>query len=541
MSKKRWEILTKNSRKDILTLLLENRGLKTKKAQEEFLHPQNPKDIALPDLGLKKETLQKAVKRIKKAISQKEKIIVYGDYDADGICATAILWEALYQLGSDALPYIPERISEGYGLSVKSIQNLKSQFPNLKLIITVDNGIVAYKAVKKANELGVDVIITDHHAKSEKLPPAQIIIHTTKIGGAGLAWFLARELGISDSLELAAMGTISDMIPLLGPNRSLVKYGLEALRQTQNKGLLEMFKEAGLVQEKLGTYEVGYILAPRINAMGRLKHAMDSLRLLCTRSQVKAEELAFELASTNHERQKKVEEVLTHAKSQVAGVSFAGPIIVAHESYHEGVIGLAAAGLVEEFYRPAIVFTKGEIYAKASARSIPGFDIIAAIRQLSEFLVAGGGHPMAAGFTIKTQKLEEFTLKFNEISAPFLTDEVLAKKLKIDLEINFSELNQELFKKLSMFEPTGYGNPAPTFASSRVEVLEARTVGSDHKHLKLYLRQGSKDFPAIAFGLGYLSPKLSADKTVNIAYNLDENIWQGKKSLQLKIKDIKYG
>ncbi len=350
---------------------------------------------------------------------------------------------------------------------------------------------------------------------------------------------MARELGVGDSLELAAIGTISDMVPLLGPNRSLVKHGLKTLRHTQNKGLLEMIKEAGLVQEKIGTYEVGYIIAPRINAMGRLKHAMDSLRLLCTRSQLKAEELAFELASTNHERQKKVEEALAHAKNQVAGVSFAGPIIVAHESYHEGVIGLVAAGLVEEFYRPAIVFAKGEVYAKASARSIPGFDVIAAIRQLSGFLVAGGGHPMAAGFTIETQRLEEFTLKLNEVSAPFLTNEVLAKKLRIDLEINFSELNQELFKKLLLFEPTGYGNPAPTFASFGVEVLEARTVGSGDKHLKLFLRQGDKDFPAIAFGLGHLGPKLSPDKTIDIAYNLDENVWQGQKSLQLKIRDIK--
>ncbi|MBU0569415.1 single-stranded-DNA-specific exonuclease RecJ, partial [Patescibacteria group bacterium] len=471
-----------------------------------------------------------------------------------------ILWECLYVLNKNTLPYIPDRFSEGYGLNAGSVRKLKAKNPKLKVIITVDNGIVAHEAVDVAKKLGIDVIVTDHHQKGKKLPKAHSIIQTDQIAGAGVAWFLAREIQKklkakslklkAKDLELVAIGSIADLVPLLGTNRSLVKHGLEALNKTKRPGLLALFKNAGLEKEstrlrsgatvrRVGTYEVGYIIAPRINAMGRLEHGIDSLRLLCTRSKPKAQELAKILAETNTRRQEIVEEVVAHAKDLAKDKKWKGVIVLSHETYHEGVIGLAASKLVELYYRPAIVMSRGKKFSKASARSIPGFNIIESIRSLEEMIIGGGGHPMAAGFSIETDKIEMFLKKLDEISLPLLTDDVLARTLKIDLELNFEQVDWELEGKLADFEPTGIGNPKPTFATKKANVVNARTVGAESKHLKLKLEKDDKVFDAIAFGMGDFYTKLLAKKSIDVVYNLEKNVWNGKKSLQLKIKDIK--
>src|SRR3989344_2447344 len=561
----RWEILKKIQNpeskfqiNEIINILLENRGLKTKSQKEEFFNPIHPGKITVKSLNLDQKQLDKAIKRVKNAIKNKEQIIIYGDYDADGICATAVLWECLYSLTKNVIPYIPNRFDEGYGANAGSIGNLKSQFPNFKLLITVDNGIVANDAVDKANKLGIDVIITDHHQKGKKLPKAYSIIHTDKISGAGVAWILAREIIkkipnpksqilIGNSLELAAMGTIADQLPLLGPNRSFAKYGLEALNYTGRPGLLALYEEAGLRNlqgrtlqgAKIGTYEVNFIIAPRINAMGRMEHAIDSLRLLCTKNSQKARELANFLGRTNRERQRVVDEVVLHARKMAQKNEWSGAIVLAHESYHEGVIGLAASKLVEEFYRPAIVLSKGKKISKASARSISGFNIIESIRKLDSITLGGGGHPMAAGFSIETDKIEKFCQKFEEIKSPLFTEENLTKKLKVDTEVEFKNLNVELEAEISKFEPTGIGNPTPVFITKNVSVVDARTVGAEGKHLKLTLEKDDKIFNAIAFGKGEIAPLLSPNKKVGIAYNLSLDTWNGNKSLQLKVKDLK--
>jgi len=563
---KKWETIGKliiKSEKlkvdDIVDVLLKNRGINTKKEREEFFNPTPPDEISVESLGLSTREINKTITRIKKAKVKKERVIVFGDYDADGVCATAILWECLHALGLDVLPYIPDRFSEGYGLKTESLQKLKAKTPKLKLIITVDNGIVANEGVDVANKLGIDVIITDHHQKGKRLPKAYAIVHTDKIGGAGIAWILAREIkkkpitnhqSLITGLELAAIGTISDQLPLIGPNRSFAKYGLAALNNTKRLGLLALFEEAGLIDAKtrlrqrtsarqVGTYEVNFVIAPRINAMGRMTHAIDSLRLLCTRSYTKAQELAQLLGKTNSERQRVVEEVVAHARIEAEKRKWEGIMILQHERYHEGVIGLAASRLVEEFWRPAIVFSKGKTYSKASARSIPGFNIIAAIRELDDMLLDGGGHPMAAGFTIATSKLKKFTQKLDKVSSSLLTDDLMTKKLKIDLELHFKELNWELVDSIKKFEPSGIGNPTPTFVTKDVFPLDARVVGRDRKHLKLKLRQEDKIFSAIAFGFGEIYVKLSPENTIDIAYRLEENIWNGNRNIELKIKDIK--
>jgi len=543
----KWEILGKSSI-SIVDTFLKNRGIKTNKEKEEFFNPTPPDKIELKALGISKPEIIKAIRRITLAKKNKEKVIVYGDYDADGICGTAILWETLYSLGLNVLPYIPERFSEGYGLNSESIKKLKEEDPGLGLIITVDHGIVANKKIDIAKELGIDVIITDHHQPGKIKPKALATIHTTTIGGAVVAWIFSREIvkkfqipnskfQIGSSLELCAIGTIADQLTLIGPNRSIAKYGLEALRKTNRAGLLALFKEAGIDKESIGPYEVGYLIAPRINAMGRLTHAIDSLRLLCVKNKEKAKELSEHIGRTNIERQRIVDEVVIHAREKLGTGTKDSVIVLAHESYHEGVIGLVAARLVDEFYKPAIVLsTKGDI-AKASARSISGFNIIESIRKLEGLYIEGGGHPMAAGFSIETKKIEEFTKKFNKIAKELLTEEILSRKLRIDLELNFNQINRELVDALKSFEPTGLGNYPPSFVTREVEVVEARTVGRDKTHLKLKLRQNSLVFNAIAFGLAS-AYSLVPSALIDIVYNIEENIWNGNKSLQLKIKDI---
>lgn len=542
---KRWELLDKNrvGSKNIVDILLHNRGIKTAKEKREFFDPVDPSKISLASLGIKESEVKKALGRIQKAKKSGEKVIVYGDYDADGIDGTAILWEALHAAGLNVLPYIPERFSEGYGLNIESLKKLKEKDSDLTLVITVDHGIVAGKKIDVARELGIDVIITDHHQKGKIAPKAFATIYTDKISGSGVSWILAREIrkkfkigNVENGLELAAIGTIADQLPLLGPNRSIVKFGLAKLNETRRPGLLELFKESGIEKGTIGTYEVGFIVAPRINSMGRLEHAIDSLRLLCTGNLVKAGQIARHIGATNSERQKIVEEVVLHARDKVSNQKV---IVLAHESYHEGVIGLAAARLVEEFYRPAIVLSKKGKISKASARSISGFNIIEAIRQLEDLYIEGGGHPMAAGFSIETSKIGEFTKRINKIAKGLLTEEILSRKLRIDLEIEFNQLNYGLLDLIRSFEPTGLGNPTPSFLTKDVEVLDAKTVGRESRHLKLRLRQNEQVFDSIYFGGGEIYSKITLDAKIDIAYQLEDNIWNGYKNLQLKIRDIK--
>ena len=582
----KWEIISKKSIKSlegtkrvkkIVDILLENRGIKTKREREKFFRPTDPQKILIKDLGLNRKDINKAIERISKAIKTQEEIIIYGDYDADGICATAILWECLYSFTKNVKPYIPNRFEEGYGLKAESLKKLKIQNPNVKLVVTVDNGIVANEAVKKAAGLGIDVIISDHHQKGGRLPQAQSIIHTDKISGSGVAWILARELKkklskrnterlIIDkklefsSLELVAIGTIADQMPLLGANRSFAKYGLDALNKTKRPGLLALYEESGLnvikdedlqKQEqiagsafrktRIGTYEINYIIAPRINAMGRMEHAIDSLRLLCTKNEKKAKELACLLNKTNIERQIMVDKVVLHARQFIEELETENIIVLADEKYHEGVIGLAASRLVEEFYRPVIVLSKGSDFSKGSARSISGFSIIEVIRKLGKLLVNCGGHPMAAGFSIETARIEEFKRRIAEISKPLLSKEVLEKKLKIDLQVRFDDLNVEFYNIISEFEPTGVGNPAPTFVSRGVNLIDARTVGVESRHLKLKLEDNGIIFDAIAFNMGEFYNKLSPEMKLDLAFNLIKSFWNGLEKIELRIKDLKIG
>ncbi|MEK7517186.1 MAG: single-stranded-DNA-specific exonuclease RecJ [Patescibacteria group bacterium] len=554
--------------KDLIKVLLINRGIKTKRGINEFLDPKL-EDVTIESVGIDKKQLRKAINRIQKAIKSKEKIVVFGDYDVDGICGTAILWETLNSLGADVMPYIPHRIEEGYGLSSKGISNLKSQISNVKLIITVDNGIVANAAVEFANKQRIDVIIIDHHVPSKNLPEAFAIVHTTKLCGAGVAWMLSNvpknetlkqvqgdnnrrvqhDSEKENHLELVALATIADLVPLVGANRTFVKLGLEKLRQTKRIGLLELFKEAGLEQLAIGVYEIGHIIAPRLNAMGRLEYAMDSLRLLCTKNRERAEMLAQILGRTNRERQELTLATFENSKFKIHPSADGSKLqlksqkllFIADSSYQQGVIGLVAGKLVEEFYKPAIVVSIGEKYSKASARSVTGFNIIEFIRGASELLVDAGGHPMAAGFTVETAKLTLLQKTLEDKALKLLDEDKLTRGLRIDCELPLSVVDSELYQEIQKLAPFGMGNPEPTFVSRGVMIGNMRLVGRDGKHVKLQFIIQNSEFriQGIAFGMGERANEFHVGDKVDVVYTIDEDSWNGNERLQLKVKDIK--
>ncbi len=525
---KKWHILSTYN-ENIVGVLLKNR-----RVSNEFLHPPDPWSLTPDDVGIDKKMLKKAIVRITKAVKDHEPIVVYADYDADGITAGAIMWETLHGLGANVMPYIPHRAEEGYGLSMKGIDAVRAQY-DPSLIITVDHGITAKDKVAYAKSLGMEVLVTDHHVKPKDLPDCTIV-HTTDLCGAGVSWFVAKQLGSPD-IGLAAIGTIADLVPLTGANRSIVKYGLTEINKTKRVGFIALMRDAGIAPGMLSTYEISHMLAPRLNAMGRLVHAMDALRLLCTRQADKAAMLAQQLGLTNKERQQLTVDTTSHALQGLAlkqGESLPKVLFVAHDTYNPGVIGLVAGKLVEEYYRPAIVVSQGAEISKASARSISGFNIVEAIKSCKDILIDVGGHPMAAGFTVETKNLDLLKTRMEAYAQKNLKDELLMRELRIDMELPLEAVTGELWRKLRDFEPFGFGSPEPVFATRGVRVSDTRLVGTDGKHLKF--RVDSLD--AIAFGLGNLSPKLTPNTPVDIAYTIDMNVWNDKRNLQLKIKDM---
>lgn len=534
---------------DIVEAVLKNRGIKTAKEIKQFLNPTHPNDLTSNDVGISPVSLKKALARINKAIKNKESIVVYADYDADGVCAGAIMWEALHDVGAQVMPYIPHRVEEGYGLSTIGIDKVVEQY-HPALIITVDHGITAHEKVAYAQKKEIDVIVTDHHVKPAKLPDCTIV-HTTKLCGAGIAWFVVKELlgkekrKIADELlSLATIGTIADMVPLVGPNRSIVKFGLSELNNTSRTGLVALMQEAGILKGSVKPYVVSHILAPRLNAMGRLEHALDALRLLCTKQEAKAFLLAQRLGTTNKERQNLTETTVRHAIDIVVSFNLDRKklLFIAQESYNQGVIGLVAGKLVEVYYRPTIVIAKGEIYSKASARSIVGFNIVEAIRSCSDILVDVGGHPMAAGFTVESKNLNILEKRLTEIAEKQLDETKLVRTLRVDAVLSLDTVTQELWQALQTLEPFGFGNHEPIFATRNLKIVDSRLVGAEKKHIKLTVSDNiiKQPIDAIAFGFGQQIGSLKPGAICDLAYSIDVNSWNGRNRLQLKVKDLHF-
>lgn len=539
---KKWFLLHESPVKkldEIIKVLLINRGIKTKKEIKDFFDPPSPYTLTAVDLGINRHEFTKAVKRIKQAIKSGEKIMIYGDYDTDGVCATAIIWEILHKLGAQVMPFIPTR-EEGYGLKTERIDQFKNE--GISLIITVDHGIVAYPQAEHAKKIGIDLVVTDHHLPGEKKLQSWALVHTTKLSGAGVSWFLSSQLG-RPTLDLATLGTVSDMMPLQEANRAMVKYGLKHLRETKRPGLLSLYQAAGLAKENIGTYEVSFVIGPRLNAAGRMEDPMEALRLLCTQDDQRAKILAEKIDQQNRARQLLTEQTTIHARDLWKAEGGKTKLIfVSHESYEEGIVGLVAGKLVEEFYRPTIVVAKGEQYSRASGRSINGFNIVEALRACADILGPHGGHPLAAGFTVETTKLEELKNRLTQLAEEQIDDEKLTPVLKIDLEVVPEDLSFSLWEQLARFGPFGTGNPEPVFLSHNLVIVDAKTVGNGNQHLALTVQSAVSDLKlrAIAFGMGVMLSQLSPGRKVDLVYNLISDQWNGQKKLQLKIKDLNW-
>lgn len=532
------------SKKQLLSLLLKNRHVKPSQ-QEIFLTPPSPKSLAPSDFGLSASAINQVVARLKQAVSGHEPILIYGDYDVDGITATALLWQALHKTGADTTPFIPHREKDGYGLNDKSFFRFQRQLgKQFSLLVTVDNGIVAHdqiKAIKKASD--IDVMVIDHHEADKNKLAADFILHSTVTAGSALSWLVSRQLDPQADLGLAALGTVADCLPLIGVNRSLLVHGLQQLRLNPSVGIKRLIKDSGVRQDSLGSYDLGFIIGPRINAAGRLSDPTDALRLLCSTTVVQAQKYSQILSEFNRQRQSLQQELIQKAQQQppAPGDKL---VFLADESFHPGIIGLIAGRLTEQYALPSVVISTNGPISKGSCRSIEQLNIIAALRLTSEHLLDLGGHQGAAGFTIKTKKIPMFQKAITQIINQKLAQVDLRPEIEVDARMSLAAANLKNFRFISTLEPFGIGNPRPRFLFENLIVVSKRLVGSSGDHLKLKLDDPSTSkveylaADAIAFRKGEYHDRLKIGSTISVAAELDANTWNGATTPQLLIKEI---
>lgn len=530
-----WKILPKKS-DDLTEQLLFNRGIKTEKQKNEFFHP-NLKDF---EKDLKIPGIPKAIERIQKAIKSGELIIAYGDYDVDGIAGAAILYLGLTSLGAKVLPYIPHREKEGYGLSRQGLEFARDA--GATVVITTDTGIVAFEQAKFAKQLGLDLIITDHHqTDGPKLPDAFATIHSLKLCGAANSWCLVKSLigeRASDLLDFVAVATISDMMSLTGVNRALVFEGLKKINHTERVGWKALFHQSDLTPGEIGSYEIGHIIAPRLNAMGRLEHAIDSLRLLCTKDPLKAKKLADLVGATNEQRKQLTIDALEEAKKMIDKSNKLH--VISSKNWSSGIIGLVAGRVCDETGCSTVAIAQGLEYSKGSARAGNGVNIVELLRKCSGLLEAVGGHSGAAGFTIKTENIDKLKSKLEDLVINGVKAET---ELEVEAEVQSNKLSLDLVKKLDQFEPFGIDNSRPTLATLGMKLSDLRTVG-EGKHLKgkVYDPERSREtdhLDFIGFGMGESINILENNQLVDLIYTLDADKWDGREKLQLKLRDLK--
>lgn len=524
----KWKIKPRKS-EDLIGQLLINRGLKTKKQIEDFFHPHLQdfeKNLKIPEI-------KEAQKRIEQAIKNEELIVAFGDYDVDGICGAAILYLGLTSFGAKVLPYIPHREKEGYGLSITGLDFAKDA--GASLVVTTDTGIVSFEMAQYSKKIGLDLIITDHHQKEgRKLPKALAIVHSVELCGAAVAWCLVRSLLSEEQanglLDLVAIATIADMMPLLGVNRALVKEGLKILNRTERVGLKTLIQSSKLTLGQIGAYEIGHLIAPQLNAMGRLEHAIDSLRLLCTKDPARAAKLVDLVAAINEQRKVLTQQAVEEARVLIKEEK--NIYLLSSKDWNPGIIGLVAGRVVEETRKPAIIISEGEVHSKGSARSANGLNIVELIRSSMDILVAVGGHTGAAGFTIATENLVEFKKR---MEGKMMTQKFLEEPaLEIEAIVESKKINLSLVKKLEDFEPFGVGNQKPILGSLQMKLSDLRTVG-EGKHLKG--KADGLDF--IAFDQGSLMGVLQNGQLADLAYFLDINSYSGFEKVQLKVKNLR--
>lgn len=546
----------------VFAQILINRGIKTTQEIRAFL---NPKISDLSD-PFEIQGMQTAVDRISQAVKDKEKIFIHGDYDADGLTSTSIIVHALRMCGLDVEYFIPNRILHGYGFSVNSVRFAKDL--GASLIITVDCGITSFEAVAFAKQERIDVIITDHHepivsAEEQKsgravglqiselpsylIPEAVAVINPklhppdlkfSNLSGAGVAFKLAQALSMvfrqrfnfQDLLDLATIGTIADVVPLTGENRIIVREGIKLIHNGNRVGLNALKNVAGINGKGTKAELLSFTMIPRINAAGRVSDASDVVRLLLSNIEEEALGLSEWLNRLNSERQRIEDEVYQQALKKLDAEALGSVIVLSEEGWNQGIVGIVASRLAEEFCRPAFIFSVENGIAKGSARSILSFDICKGLSKCKELLISFGGHKQAAGIKLYYENLLRFEEKMGEIISSAIAEEDLTPSINIDADINLSDANHSLIKELSLLEPLGYGNSEPLFGCKRLEVIGPRVVGNNH--LKMRLKQGPQSIDAIGFDMGGSMPPT----VIDAVFALTVNEWEKGKSLQLNLK-----
>ncbi len=530
--------------------LLARKAIDTAEKLRFFLEPPH----RLPYDPQRMAGMDRAVGRLYRADKRLETVGIFGDFDVDGVTGTAIIFEGLTQLGVKAVPYLPRRSDEGHGLSNDAIEQLVAQ--GVSLIITVDCGITAVDEVAYARGLGADVIVTDHHLPQEDVPDATAVLNPKLPGGtypfyelcgAGLAFKLMQGLyefygqpWDQGLLELAALGTIADLVPLVDENRFLVQKGLAALSQTGRPGLRALYRRAGVDASQIDTETVSFQLAPRINSPGRMGHAMDSFKLLTTRSEAEAEQLAGQLEDLNWARRAVTEEAFNIAQEQIAAnrSTDTPPILVVEDSRIDGgVAGIIAGRLAETYNRPAVVMSTQGDNLVASARSIPGFNLVEAFATFQEVMLRYGGHAQAAGFTVPRTRLLEVTHALTAYAEGALDSIELRPELTIDAEIGLDELNNRFLHWLSQLEPYGQGNRAPKFLSRGLDVLGFRSMGADGQHFALTVGGMEGMWTALGFNLGH--DWTAGTNTVDLVYTVIDDHRQGPGAKALRVLDFR--
>jgi len=497
----------------------------------------------------------RAIERLSLALKHKEKVLVYGDYDVDGVTSTALLYKVLSDLGFQAVTYIPHRQDEGYGLHSEGIE--RAAKAGVKVLITVDCGITAVSEVGLARTLGIDVIITDHHEAPEILPEAFALLNPKvansgypfrDLAGVGVAFKLAQALlqslgnsdvGIHSELELldlVALGTIADLVPLIGENRIFVHHGLRQMEETLHTGLGALLEECGLRHKPLKAGQIGFMVAPRINAVGRMDSARAGLELLLTEDLERANELARQLTQENQLRQETEKEILAEAISLVEREPLPRVIVLSSNHWHHGVIGIVASRLVERYYRPVFMIAEDGEEAKGSARGISGYPVLEQLSTQADLLTKFGGHRAAAGFSLQTEDIERFRAGLNEQALAF-EEALFQEELKIDRNVSLETVTGQLLHELEQMAPFGFGNPGPVLACKGTPVYSISAVGKERSHIKFrFGSQGEQE--GIAFRLGERLHELSRETRLDVAFGLDWNTFRGPEEVQLMIKDI---
>ncbi len=533
----------------LLVQLFYNRGITDPQEAERFLAADKRlvhDPYLLPGMA-------KAVARIKRAVLNGEAIAVYGDFDADGVTASALMVQGIQRIGGKVIPYIPHRVDEGHGLNIPALRELRGM--GISLVVTVDCGITAVAEAEEARKLGIELIITDHHEVVGPVPQAFVVMDPKiagstypfrELAGVGVAYKLIealfRDMGrgpeVESYLDLVAVGTVADMVPLLGENRYLVKRGIEILNRTERLGLLAIIDCAGRESGQLDADSISFVLAPRLNAAGRMDHASISYDLLMADTIDKAWKLAQHLETRNAERQKLTNQFAAIAEEQLAPLLPDAPLLIAADTeFRAGINGVVAGKLADKYYRPAVVLEVGEKESMGSGRSIPEFNMVAAFVECADLLLHFGGHAQAAGFAVLNENIEALRQRLIGIARRELAGVELQPTIRIDAEIPLSSLGMPTLNILKQMEPCGQANPVPTFLSRAVRVLDYRSVGNDGEHLKLRLADQGVTWDAIGFGLNHHARE-PIPPLVDIVYRLKLNRWRGQETLQLEVFDF---